>query len=218
MWYHLAAAFKAAGLVDANLLAKPVLLIALQQVLGKSPKLTMLTEWECQCFKRCPGLRVLRANVLLVLVNDNDAHLINVLTGLIVISDFKSFWTLAVCRTHWGQNGLNEVINDHRLTRRCSKFWAAWQLHIWQAYQRVTGIPVPGKEIERKKFSLSSRTWDWKKEIPVPVSRIEIGFSSHPEAYLHCVVDRRRWESHWLQNLKTENNVLCYLFTFGMFW
>merc|ERR1719397_2084277 len=51
---NLTAAFKAAGLVDANLLAKPVLILAL----------------------------------------------INVPTSLIVISDFKSFRTLAVSRTH----------------------------------------------------------------------------------------------------------------------
>ena len=42
-------------------------------------------------------------------------------------------------------------------------------------------ILVSKHEIERKKFSFSSRTWDWKKEILVPVSRIEIGFSSHPD-------------------------------------
>ena len=40
-------------------------------------------------------------------------------------------------------------------------------------------ILISKHEIKRKKFSFPSRTWDWKKEILVPVSRIEIGFSSH---------------------------------------
>ena len=35
-----------------------------------------------------------------------DSHLINVPTSLIVSSNFKSLWTLAVGWTHWGQNYL----------------------------------------------------------------------------------------------------------------